>query len=128
MARPRTPLGKAELTGAAAKDPQRFRDRSEPASEPLGSPPAYLSAEAKTAWREFAAEWPWLTRSDRKALGVICLLWEVIERGDAGVNEFKEFRLQCSAFGGNPTTRTKIYQPKTDDEDDPFAGFEGKPN
>lgn len=125
MARPRTPLGKAELTGAAAKDPQRFRDRAEPKQDPLGPPPAYLSDDAKRAWKEFAREWPWVGRSDRKALGVLCMLWEVIERGDAGVNEFKEFRLQVSAFGGNPTTRTKIYQPPSEDEDDPFAGFDG---
>jgi phage terminase small subunit len=128
MPRPRTPLGKAELTGQAAKHPDRFRKRSEPAAEPVGPPPAYLSPDAKRAWREFCAEWPWVTRADRKALGVICALWEVIERGDAGVNEMKEFRLQCSAFGGNPTTRTKIYQPKGEAEDDPFAGFEGKAN
>lgn len=128
MARPRTPLGKAELTGQAAVHPERFRNRSEPAAEPVGSAPRYLSADAKRAWAEFVSEWPWVTRSDRKALTVICSLWEVIERGDAGVGEFKEFRLQCSAFGGNPTTRTKIYQPKTDDEDDPFAGFDGKAN
>lgn len=111
------------MTGAAAKDPQRFRDRSEPEHKPLGKPPAYLTPGGKKAWKEFAEEWPWVGYSDRKALGVICQLWEVIERGDAGVNEFKEFRLQCSAFGGNPTTKTKVYQPKDDSDDDPFAKF-----
>lgn len=128
MARPRTPLAKAELTGAAAKDPGRFRDRSEPDQKPIGPAPAYLTDGGKKAWCEFCAEWPWVSYSDRKALGVICMLWEKIEAGDAGVNEFKEFRLQVSAFGGNPTTRTKIFQPKGDDPDDPFAGFEGPPN
>lgn len=123
MARPRTPLAKAQLTGAAAHDPQRFRDRSEPDQEPLGPPPSYLSRAAKKAWKEFAKEWPWVGYSDRKALAVICMLWEVIERGDAGVNEFKEFRLQVSAFGGNPTAKTKVYQPKPDNDDDPFAKF-----
>jgi phage terminase small subunit len=125
MARPRIPTAKAKLTGAAAKNPQRFRDRSEPEQRPVGDPPAYLKAGGKKAWREFVKEWPWVGYSDRKALCVICMLWEVIERGDAGVNEFKEFRLQCSAFGGNPTTRTKVYQPKDDDADDPFAAFGG---
>lgn len=123
MARPRIPTAKAKLTGAAAHNPQRFRDRSEPDQKPLGSAPAYLSAGAKKAWKEFAKEWPWVGYSDRKALGVICQLWELIERGDASVNEFKEFRLQCSAFGGNPTTRTKVYQPKAEEDDDPFAKF-----
>ena len=128
MARPRTPLAKAELTGQAAKHPDRFKPRSEPASEPIGPAPRYLSPDAKRAWGEFVSEWPWVTKADRKALGVICARWEVIERGEASVNEFKEFRLQCSAFGGNPTTRTKIYQPKADEDDDPFAGFDGRAN
>lgn len=128
MARPRTPLGKAKLTGQAAMHPERFKPRSEPAGEPIGPAPGYLSDDAKRAWGEFVAEWPWVVRSDRKALTVICSLWEMIETGKAGVGEFKEFRLQCSAFGGNPTTRTKIYQPKVDDEDDPFADFGGSVN
>ena len=128
MARPRVPLEKAKLTGAAAVHPGRFNGRSEPQSEPIGAPPGYLSDDARRAWDEFCREWPWVTRADRKALTVICQLWEVIERGDGGVNEFKEFRLQCSAFGGNPTTRTKVYQPKPEEEDDPFAGFDGPAN
>jgi len=125
MPRPRTPTGKAELTGAAAHNPQRYRDRCEPEREPIGPAPAYLSAGAKKAWREFVKEWPWVSASDRKALGVICQLWEVIEHGDAGVNEFKEFRLQCNAFGGNPTSVSKVYLPKEQEDDDPFASFGG---
>ena len=64
MPRPRVPLKKAELTGAAAKDPQRFRDRSEPQSEPLGKAPGHLSQRARNAWAKFRKEWPWLTKSD----------------------------------------------------------------
>lgn len=123
MPRPRIPVAKAKLTGAAAKNPQRFRDRSEPDHKPLGPAPGYLSRDARRAWKEFAKEWPWIGYSDRKALAVLCQLWEVIERGDAGVNEFKEFRLQCSAFGGNPTTKSKVYQPKEPEDDDGFGQF-----
>lgn len=126
LARPRTPLGKATLTGAAAHDPQRFRDRAEPESGPLGSPPAWLSAEAKASWREFKRDWPWLTQSDAKALAALCVLDAEIKSGAVTLGLFKEFRMQVAAFGGNPTAKTKVHAPRDEDATDPFADFDGR--
>lgn len=124
MARQMVPLAKAKLTGVAAKNPQRFRDRSEPESGPLGSPPAFLTKDQKRAWRDFTKEWGWLTESDRAALVPLCVLRAKIESGeDVPVSAFTEYRLQISAFGGTPTTKTKVFQTKSDEDDDPFAEF-----
>lgn len=128
MARPRTPLGKAELTGAAAHNPQRFRDRSEPETAPIGEPPSWLSRIGKRAWRDFCRKWPWLTDADEFQLAALCQLQEALETtspADIKVSLFAEYRLAVSAFGGTPTTRSKVYAPKGEDDDDPFAKFDG---
>lgn len=127
MARPRTPLGKAELTGAAAHDPQRFRHRSEPASDSIGFPPDWLDEDAKSAWNAFVSEWPWLTKSDEPALASLCVMRATLQstRG-IGLRPafFSEYRMQLSSFGGNPTSKTKVYVPKDEDDADPFAQFD----
>lgn len=131
MARPRTPLGKAELTGAAAHDPQRFRARSEPETKPIGSPPSWLSPIAKKAWREACRKWPWVTSGDEEALVALCIMREVIETtppADIKVGLFSEYRQAVSAFGGTPTTRSKVYAPKAEEDDDPFAVFDKRAN
>ena len=130
MARPRTPMAVAKLTGAAAKDPQRFRNRSEPnASGPLGSPPAFMSAKEKKAWKSFASEWSWLTADDRAAMVALCQMRALIEDSKAEKTAalYAAYRLAINDFGGTPTTRSKVHKPKDDSEDDPFAAF-GKPN
>jgi phage terminase small subunit len=128
--RPRTPIGKAELTGAAAHNPQRFRDRAEPEAEEIGFAPEYLDDAAKAAWASFVAEWPWLTKADEAALVPLCIMRAGLETGTAEQSAafFKEYRMQISAFGGNPTTKTKIAMPKAPPPDDPFAKLDRKPN
>lgn len=118
------------MTGAAAKNPQRYRDRAEPEpTGPIGDPPAFLGKGEKKAWKDFASEWSWLTREDRAAMVALCKLRALIERpeGPPASGLYTEYRLALSSFGGQPTTRSKVYQPKDDDEDDPFAAF-GKVN
>ena len=127
MANPRTPLAKAKLTGAAAKNPQRFRDRVEPESSPLGLPPKKLEEAEKAAWKDFKKEWPWLVESDRAAMVPLCKMRALVESGEAKIGMYTEYRLMLSAFGGTPTAKTKIALPKDDDADDPFADF-GKMN
>lgn len=126
MGNPQTPLAKAKLTGAAAKNPQRFRHRADPTTDPLGAAPSWLSGDAKKAWKKFAAEWPWLTKSDEAGLATLCMMRAQVEGADsAGLTAafFREYRMQISAFGGTPTTKGKIHQGGADDEDDPFAGL-----
>jgi len=125
MAKPRTPTAKAELTGAKAKNPQRFRDRSEPDRMDIGDPPSYLSDLEKKAWAEFVFEWPWVQRSDRSSLASLCVMRVRMEADTTALKaaDFKEYRMQVSAFGGNPTTVSKIYMPKGDEEINPFDDF-----
>ena len=126
MARPRTPLAVARLTGQDKKNPQRFADLSEPVSGPLGAPPSYLSDSEAAAWRSFETEWSWLAGADRAALVALCKIRVKIEKPEETLTAsmLSEYRLQISSFGGNPTTRTKVHCPSDPDEHDPFAKFD----
>ena len=130
MARPRTPIAKAKLTGAAAKNPQRYRDRAGPAlsGRPVGGPPEYLKTDAAASWRLFADELPWLIHEDRAALEAASLARAALQaaaRKDEAVSAafIGAYRGMLSALGATPTDRSKIPA-VTDDEDDPFAIFD----
>ena len=126
MPRPQTPVAKAKLTGAAAKNPQRFRDRSVPKADgPIGEPPKFLSAREKKAWRDFAAEWSWLTNQDRPALVALVQMRSVAEDAKAEKNAafYTAYRLMLSEFGGTPVSRGKVHQSPDEEEDDPFGQF-----
>lgn len=123
MPRPRTPAQVAASTGAAVKNPQRFRDRKAPKALPLGAPPKHFDARHKAAWAEFADEMPWLSKSDR-------VLVETASRLRVGMQTNPEFpiggyaqlRMCLSAMGGTPADRTKVSAPEEED-DDPAAKF-----
>jgi len=73
MPRPRTPKAKAEVSGAAAKNAARFKDRKAPkSSRALGEPYANMTVEQKAAWAEIQYEMPWLTSSDRIMVRLAC--------------------------------------------------------
>lgn len=123
MAKQRTPNDKAKVLGRDLKDPQRFRKRSNPAVEPLGDPPAWLSADAKREWKTLDAEIPWLKRSDRALVSLTAHLAALInEKPDIPVAYLSEHRRQLCALGGSPADRSKIHAPD-DDDDDPAAEF-----
>lgn len=125
MPRPRTPISKARLTGAAEKDPARFRARSEPATSGrgIGRPPAYLPASARKAWATFTDELSWLTYEDRAALEAASLMRGRITDDPAGATAalFGQYRLALASLGATPVDRSKVAQPAPDDADDPFA-------
>lgn len=130
MARPRTPNAKASLTGADKINPGRFRDRNQPKStgRGLGSAPSYLPPTAKKAWEVFADELPWLTFEDRGAVEIVSLMRALIIDGmtaDLPASFFGNYRMALSSLGATPVDRTKVYQPPQEDEDDPFAAFDG---
>lgn len=132
MPRPQTPLAKAALTGADKKDPQRFRNRSQPkaSGRQIGKPPEYLPPTAKKAWTTFADELPWLTFEDRGAVEIVSLMRAQIMDGmtaDLPASFFGNYRMALSSLGATPVDRTKVYQPPQDEEDDPFADFDGRP-
>ena len=130
MARPRTPTAKAVLTGADKINPGRFKPRSEPkaSGRALGKPPAYLPQTAKKAWATFADELPWLTFEDRGAVEIVCLMRAQIMDGltaDLPASFFGNYRMALSSLGATPVDRTKVYQPPQEEDDDPFAAFDG---
>lgn len=127
VGRPRTPTAKAKLTGAAAKDPQRYRDRKEPdGGGPLGDAPEFLNELQKQAWYDYRLRWPWVTQADAPQLAALCKLRVKIEYGDDGdwgAATINAYRLLTSEFGGTPVSRSKIFQPKEEEKKDPFADF-----
>lgn len=129
MPRPRLTPSKATLTGAEAKNPQRFRDRSEPkkSGRPLGAAPSYLPKTSKRAWAVFADELPWLTFEDRGAVEIVSLMRAQImdKTPDLSASFFGNYRMALSSLGATPVDRTKVYQPKDGDDDDEFGFLSG---
>lgn len=130
MPRPRQPLAKARLTGADRKHPERFRARAEPAAsgQRVGSPPAYLNADAKAAWKELVRDLGWLSREDRHAVEVAALsvsaLRMTVKAGEAPTAALiSASRQALAALGATPADRSKIHVTDDGDQDDPFAKF-----
>lgn len=124
-------MAKAKLTGAAAKDPQRFRGRSEPQSskQPVGAPPVYLDKEAKAVWKELVAQLGWLEREDRTALEAAALAVGQV-RAMHRLGEpitgamFSAMNTAIGKLGASPTDRGKVFQAQEDDDqEDAFAQF-----
>lgn len=122
MARPKTPTELARITGADVKNPQRFRDRTDPQTRPLGAPPEWFTKARAEVWREFADDVPWLCYSDRGAVTLICILHERLRADSITVSEIGQLRLLLSACGATPASRAGFAVPG-DDEDDPAAEF-----
>lgn len=123
MARPRTPVAKAKVTGAAAKDPQRHRDRKEPASRPLGDPSTFLDEHGRQAWEAYRRELPWLMESDRSLIEVACSVrGKLLSGGDVGVQALSMLQSILSKLGGSPADRSKVAVPDDDKEEDEFFG------
>jgi hypothetical protein len=123
MGRPRLPQPIAEVTAAAIKNPQRFRDRKEPETGPLGAPPAHLPMAVQECWNLFARELPWLTDADRAIVeGASHLRHRMMSDPECPVAVFTQLRLIMQALGGTPTTRTKIGA-GDEDGDDPADQF-----
>lgn len=126
MARRKTPLAKAKLTGALEKDPQRYRGVNEPQGlSELGEPPMWLPEPEKMAWATFAEELPWLVSSDRALLEASCILRAKIQSSrDVTAAHIREMRMHLTALGATPTTRHTVQPPTDPNEDDPWAQFE----
>lgn len=84
MPRHRMPTAKAEVSGAAAHDPQRFRNRTGHAgAAKIGQPFASMSPAERGTWEELVCDLPWLTRAHRQIVKLTCVL---IARMDADPN------------------------------------------
>jgi len=112
------PEAVARVTGAAARNPKRYRDRARPKVGPLGAPPAHLAEEEAEAWRLFAAEMPWLGASDRTIAEVAARLRARLVAGQATLGAMTELRLVLGAMGATPAARSKVMAPPGDDDPD----------
>ena len=135
MPRPQTPLAKANLTGAAAHNPKRFRERTEPLStgKPVGSAPAYLDRDAKAVWKEMAENLGWLQAEDRTALeaaaATIGQMRKIYKSGElVPASLLSAVNTAIGKLGASPTDRGKVFQAPPPEEDDEWGDFDGKPN
>lgn len=125
MAKPRLPAAVAKATGAAVKNPQRFRGRKAPKVQPLGPAPKEFTAAQRAAWNAFAEEMPWLGKSDRMVVETASRLRARMQtEPDFPIGGYAQLRMCLSAMGGTPTDRTKVSAPDDDEDDeDPAAEF-----
>lgn len=121
MAAPRLPAVKADVTGAADKNPQRHRERSEPQGRPLGDAPTFLDAHGVQAWEGFKRELPWLMESDRAVMEVCSQVRGLLLSGDdVGVTKLSMYQSMLSKLGATPADRTRVSVPEGDDGDEFF--------
>ena len=129
MARPRLPAAKAEVSGAAIHDPQRFRDRTAAKrTRPLGEPYLNMSDGEKVVWRELAGDMPWLNSSHRILVRLACHHAARLNEGtEFGVSATQALSSILSKLGATPVDETKVNHPDGEDED-PAEEFFARPN
>lgn len=128
MARPRVPAAKAEVSGAAVHDPQRFRDRKAPGrTRPLGEPYLKMTDAQKEAWAEYAAEMPWLHSAHRPLLRLACIWTAKMDDTDFGVSATQALSSILSKLGATPVDETKVTH-ADGEEEDPADAFFARPN
>lgn len=121
MARPRVPQNKAEVSGAAIHDPQRFRDRKAPKRiRPLGEPYARMTPAQKQAWQEFREEMPWLNSTHRVLLRLACVWAAKLDdpEADFGVSATQALSSILSKLGATPADETKVNHADGEEEDE----------
>jgi hypothetical protein len=126
MARPRTPLAKAKVTGQDKRHSERFKGRKEPPPRgPLGDPPNWMKKPGQIeAWNTFADELFWLDRSHR---AIVSIAADIRGRQIAGEEmDVKAYTLlrQClGQMGATPADASKVQMPDDDTPDDPSAKY-----
>lgn len=121
MAKPRTPIDKARITGADTRNPQRYRGRNDPAVSPIGEPSPHLKDAERESWQRFAAELPWLVESDRALLEVASALRSKLDSRDGvGLNHLQIYSAILSKLGATPADRSRVSMPSRDEEPDEF--------
>ena len=122
MARHAQPREVAELKGAVAKNPQRYRKQVPKSNLEVGSPPEHMTKEAADCWWEVLAKAipGTITFADSIVLEVTC---NTLAEYREGPKEFNTTRLNAligmlARFGFSPSDRTKLGVEKPDDDDD----------
>ena len=128
MARPRTPLMKTQVSGAAAKKPQRFRNRKAPRLRPLGEPYVSMTEGERAAWEDFRRDIPWLTAPHRQLLRLACIYAAKLNAGEElGVSAARTFMSLLTKMGATPADETRVNHGDDGEEDDTDRFF-SRPN
>ena len=118
MAMPRTPKGKAEVSGQAGKNPQRFKSRKDPKAVLLGTPPTWMSKDQKMVWVQFAHELPWLNGSHRSLLEIaVTVRCRLIAGEEVGVQALNLLRQCLGQMGATPADASKVIVDDGTEED-----------
>lgn len=128
--RPRKPTSLQVAAGRDKQNPGRYRDRkkNEPDGlEGLGDPPDYIQdtneCKARTAWKTFAIECPWLTQSDRAIIEVACKIrGDLIAMQDVGVPRLTLLRGLLQSIGATPADKSKVFSGAGSEPDKPKEG------
>ena len=119
MPRARTPLAKAEATGRTIHDPQRFRDRKEPSSGPLGEPPRMLKTKLELeAWEILRRRaGAWLRERDEPVAAVWCRLHASLTCGNTDLKVYDRFLTYSRELGLTPSSASKVHVPDAEESD-----------
>jgi hypothetical protein len=118
----RLPASKAETSGAALINPERFKDRKAPkGTRPLGEPYLRMTPEQREYWEEYRSELPWLNSSHRTLLRLACIWSAKMDEDDFGVSATQALSSILSKLGATPVDETKVsYDPGDEDSDDEY--------
>lgn len=123
MPRPRLPAQKAVVSGSAAKDPGRFKDRKAPSkTRPIGAPYKGMTKEQVAVWKEQVQNMPWLHAGHRLLLRQVCILAARMETDpEMGVSALQALGAALSKLGATPVDETKVtHEPGEEDPDDAY--------
>lgn len=118
MGRPRKSLAAARLSGAIYKNPQRYRDRTEPWSPPIETAPRWLKPSAAAAFERLRAELPWLQVAHTGHVAITAILLAKMEAGAASIREMNLLRICLTQLCATPVSASKIITPTDEPEDD----------
>ena len=127
------PRAKAEITGAAAKNPARHRSTPLLEGASLGEPSDFLDTEAQAAWVQFKREVPWLRESHRAVMEILCHIRGQLFRGEAlKSTDVKSYMGALGKIGATPSDEGKVaaalgYNPQTPSSHDEQAGLRAAP-
>jgi hypothetical protein len=118
MSNPRLPALKAEVSGAAIKNPGRHSERKRPSgTRPIGEPYKTMSDREQEQWHEFVCDLPWLNSAHRVLLKLACRLTCQMDEGDFGVSKAQALGSILSKLAATPVDETKVSAPDDGDDD-----------
>lgn len=128
MPKPRIPKAKAEVSGSALHDPQRFKDRkASKRTRPIGEPYLKMTDAQKEAWAELSYELPWLNSSHRAIVRLACMWMAKMDDDDFGTAATQTLSAILSKLGASPSDESKVNHGE-DEQEDSTDKFFNKPH